>query len=81
MADIINRSDRRIMIRYTTFITLHYHDFRFVCLFLFLCLFAFLFASVQRRSDVAPTSQAEAARLGLDATRDTNVCIREYTDH
>ncbi len=34
-----SRSDRRIMMRYA-FITLHYHYFRFVCLFLFLCLLA-----------------------------------------
>jgi hypothetical protein len=63
-ADIINRSDRRIMMRYA-FITLHYHYFRLICLFLFLCLLALPVCCVQRRSDVAPTSRAEAARLGL----------------
>jgi len=36
----------------------------FICLCLFICL-PFLFASVQRRSDVAPTYRAEEARLGL----------------
>ncbi len=60
-AGIINRSDQHIT-------TYDHHVITtlesFVCFCFFVCL-PFLFASVQRRSDVAPTSRAEVATPGL----------------
>ena len=69
------------MIRYT-FITLHYHYLRFVCLFLFLCLFAFLFAVFN--AGVMSHQHLEPKRLGsaLAAGHTWHERgIHEYTDY